>query len=117
MVGGHKSVMPRRPVYPLGKGDSWMATIIECTKGHYEAQETSYGEAYVYTWSASWWSVTAGKGGCLPSPKPSAGAVPITRPWFEKRGRGTGERTSEMRSIASGGRSETNTFGQSDTTG
>ena len=47
MVGGHKSVMPRRPVYPLGKGDSWMATIIECTKGHYEAQEISYGEAYV----------------------------------------------------------------------
>ena len=117
MVGGHKSVMPRRPVYPLGKGDSWMATIIECTKGHYEAQETSYGEAYVYTWSASWWSVTAGKGGCLPSPKPSAGAVPITRPWFEKRGRRTGARTSEMRSIASGGRSETNTCGQSDTTG
>lgn len=55
-----------------------MATIIECTKDHCEAQETSYGEAYVYARSASWWSVTAGKGGCLPSPKPSVGVVPIT---------------------------------------
>lgn len=117
MVGGHNSIMPGRPGYPLGKGDSWVATIIEWPKGHYEAHETSYGEAYVYTWSASWWNVTVGKGGCLPSPKPSAGAVPITRPWFEKRGRRTGERTSEMRSIASGGKSETNTCGQSDTTG
>lgn len=25
-----------------------MATIIECTEGHYEAQEASYGEAYVW---------------------------------------------------------------------
>jgi hypothetical protein len=94
-----------------------MATIIECTKDHCEAQETSYGEAYVYARSASWWSVTAGKGGCLPSPKPSVGVVPITRPWSEKRGRRTGECTSDMRSIASGGRSETNTCGQSNTTG
>jgi hypothetical protein len=39
--------MMRRPVYPLGKGDGWMAMTIECTEGHYEAQETSYGEAYV----------------------------------------------------------------------
>ncbi len=31
----------------LGKGDSWMATRIERTEGHYEAQERSYGEAYV----------------------------------------------------------------------
>jgi hypothetical protein len=45
MVGGHDSVMPRRPVYPLGKGDSWMATIIECTESHYEAQKMSYGKA------------------------------------------------------------------------
>ena len=47
MVGGHNSDMLRRPAYLLGKGDSWMATRIECTEDHYEAQETSYGEAYV----------------------------------------------------------------------
>jgi hypothetical protein len=30
---------------PLGRGDGWMATIIECTKGHYyKVQETSYSE-------------------------------------------------------------------------
>ncbi len=38
--------MPRRPVYPLGKGDSWMATIIECTEGHYEARKASYGATH-----------------------------------------------------------------------
>lgn len=47
MVGGHNSDMLRRPAYLSGKGDSWMATRIERTEGHYEAQETSYGEAYV----------------------------------------------------------------------
>ena len=47
MVGGHKSVMPRRPVYPLGKGDSWMATIIECTESHCEAQYLPYDKAYL----------------------------------------------------------------------
>ena len=47
MVGGHNRVMPRRPVYPVGKGDSWMATIIECTESHYEAQKMPYGKAYV----------------------------------------------------------------------
>jgi len=62
MVGGHNSVMPRRPVYPWGKGDNWMATIIECTESHYEAQETSYGEAYVCdARSATCWSVSVGK--------------------------------------------------------
>jgi hypothetical protein len=35
-------------IHPVGKGDSWMATVIECTDGHYEVQETSYGEAYVW---------------------------------------------------------------------
>jgi hypothetical protein len=25
-----------------------MATVIECTEGHYEVQESSYGEAYVW---------------------------------------------------------------------
>jgi hypothetical protein len=25
-----------------------MTTVIECTEGHYEVQETSYGEAYVW---------------------------------------------------------------------
>jgi hypothetical protein len=25
-----------------------MTTVIECTKGHYEVQKTSYGEAYVW---------------------------------------------------------------------
>lgn len=48
MVSGRNSVIPCRPVYPLGKGDSWMATIIECTEGHYEGQEASYVEAYVW---------------------------------------------------------------------
>jgi hypothetical protein len=47
MVGGHNSFMPRRPVYPVGKGDSWMATIIACTESHYEAQMMPYGKAYV----------------------------------------------------------------------
>ena len=47
MVGGRISVIPRRPVYPLGKGDSWMATIIECTESHYEAQKVPYGKVYV----------------------------------------------------------------------
>jgi len=47
MVGGHNSVMPRRPVYPLGKGDSWMATIIECTESPYEAQRMPFGKASV----------------------------------------------------------------------
>jgi hypothetical protein len=32
----------------MGKGDDWMTTVIECTKGHYEVQETSYGEAYIW---------------------------------------------------------------------
>jgi hypothetical protein len=32
----------------MGKGDDWMATVIECTQGHYEVRETSYGEAYVW---------------------------------------------------------------------
>jgi hypothetical protein len=35
-------------VRPLGKGDDWMTTVIECTDGHYKVQETSYGEAYVW---------------------------------------------------------------------
>jgi hypothetical protein len=47
MVGGHNSDMLRRPAYLSGKGDSWMATRIERTEGHYEAQQTLYGEAYV----------------------------------------------------------------------
>ena len=46
-MGRHDSVMTRRPVYPLGKGDSWMATIIERTESHNEAQEMPYGKAYV----------------------------------------------------------------------
>jgi hypothetical protein len=45
MVGRHNSGMLRRPVYPLGKGDSWMATIIGCTEGHNEAQRMPYGKA------------------------------------------------------------------------
>jgi hypothetical protein len=32
----------------MGKGDDWMATVIKCTEGHYEVQETSYGEAYIW---------------------------------------------------------------------
>jgi hypothetical protein len=32
----------------MGKGDNWMTTVIECTEGHYEVQQTSYGEAYVW---------------------------------------------------------------------
>jgi len=32
----------------MGKGDDWMATVIECIEGHYEVQKTSYGEAYVW---------------------------------------------------------------------
>ncbi len=32
----------------MGKGDDWMTTVIEYTEGHYEVQETSYGEAYVW---------------------------------------------------------------------
>ena len=32
----------------MGKGDDWMTTVIECTEGHYEVQETSYGEAYIW---------------------------------------------------------------------
>jgi hypothetical protein len=47
MVGGHNSVMLRRPVHPLGKGDSWMATIIECTGSHYETQVMPYDKASV----------------------------------------------------------------------
>src|SRR5215203_3008864 len=39
--------------------------------------------------------------------------VLTTRPWSGRRGRRTGERTPEMRSTASGGRSETDTFGRS----
>jgi hypothetical protein len=39
--------MPRRPVYPLGKRDSWVATIIECTESHYEAQLMPYVKADV----------------------------------------------------------------------
>src|SRR5215217_5600214 len=39
--------------------------------------------------------------------------VLTTRPWSGRRGRRTGERTPEMRSTASGERSETNTFGRS----
>ena len=35
-----------RPVRPLGKGESWMATLIECTEGHYETQEASYGATH-----------------------------------------------------------------------
>ena len=27
---------------------TWMTTVIECTEGHYEVQQTSYGEAYVW---------------------------------------------------------------------
>ena len=46
MVGGRISVMPRRPVYPLGKGDSWMVTIIECTESYYEAPMVPYGKVY-----------------------------------------------------------------------
>jgi hypothetical protein len=34
-------------VYPWGKGDSWMATIIERTGSHCEAQEMPYGKAHV----------------------------------------------------------------------
>ena len=60
--GGHNSDMLRRPGYPLGKEDSWMAMRIERTEGHYEAQETSYGEADVCdARSASCWSVSVGK--------------------------------------------------------
>ncbi len=32
----------------MGKGDDWMTTVIEYTEGHYEVQETPYGEAYVW---------------------------------------------------------------------
>ncbi len=32
----------------MGKGDDWMTTVIECTEGHYEVQETSHGEAYIW---------------------------------------------------------------------
>jgi hypothetical protein len=32
----------------MEKGDDWMTTVIECTEGHYEVQQTSYGEAYVW---------------------------------------------------------------------
>jgi hypothetical protein len=32
----------------MGKGDDRMATVIECTEGYYEVQETSYGEAYIW---------------------------------------------------------------------
>jgi hypothetical protein len=35
-------------VHPSGKGDNWVATIVERTEGHYEVQKTSYGEAYVW---------------------------------------------------------------------
>jgi hypothetical protein len=38
--------MPRRPVYPLGKGDIWMATIIECSESIYEAKQMPYVKAY-----------------------------------------------------------------------
>jgi hypothetical protein len=62
MVGGHNSDMLRRPAYLSGKEDSWMATRIERTEGHYEAQETSYSEAYVCNArSAPCWSVSVGK--------------------------------------------------------
>jgi hypothetical protein len=26
----------------------WMTSVIECTEGHYEVRETSYGEVYVW---------------------------------------------------------------------
>jgi hypothetical protein len=46
-----------------------MAMRIERTEGHYEAQETSYGEAYVCdARSASCWSVSVGKGCRLHGP-------------------------------------------------
>jgi hypothetical protein len=31
-----------------GEGGSWMTTVIECTEGHYDVQETSYGNDYVW---------------------------------------------------------------------
>ena len=34
-------------MHPVGKGGSWMTTIVECTEGHYQVQKTSYGEDYV----------------------------------------------------------------------
>jgi len=65
MVGGHNSDMLRRPAYLLGKADSRMATRIERTEGHYEAQETLYGQAYVCeARSASCWSVSVRKTWC-----------------------------------------------------
>jgi hypothetical protein len=33
---------------PVRKGSSWMTTVIERIEGHYEVQEMSYGEAYVW---------------------------------------------------------------------
>jgi hypothetical protein len=32
----------------MGKGGHRMTTVIERTEGHYEVQQTSYGEAYVW---------------------------------------------------------------------
>jgi hypothetical protein len=32
----------------MGERGSWMTTMIECTEGHYEVQETSYGKTYVW---------------------------------------------------------------------
>jgi hypothetical protein len=116
MVGGHNSVMPRRPVYPLGKGDSWMATIIECIESHYEAQRMPYGKACV-----SYLECVMVECACTESLVLTASEAVCrciadhTALVREERASDGG--TPEMRSTASGGRSETNTFGRSITTG
>ena len=116
MVGGHNSFIARRPVYPLGKGDSWMATIIEGTEDYYEVQRprtarhtlrpgVSRGEVRLRGKLV----LTASEAVCR------FGAVHTALVCEERAS--DRKRTPGMRSTARGGRSETNTCGRCITTG
>jgi hypothetical protein len=49
IVGSYKSIIYAvDQVDPMGKGASWMTTIVEYTEGHYEVHKTSYGDDYVW---------------------------------------------------------------------
>jgi hypothetical protein len=112
MVGGHNGFIARRPVYPLGKGDSWMATIIEGTEDYYEVQRRRTARPGVCRGEVRLRGklvLTASEAVCR------FGAV-HTALVCEKRASDR-KRTLGMRSTARGGRSETNTRGRCITTG
>jgi len=104
MVSGHNSVMPRRPVYPSGKGDSWMATIIERIESHYEAQKMPYGKAHVLYQECVMVECDCGERLVLTASEALCRCGADHTALVGRSGRRKGERIPGMKSTASGGR-------------